>query len=175
MTGDLDIRESRLEDVSAIEAFYPEAFPDEDLLPLLRELLSLGPALLSLVGVLGGKPIGHIVFTRCTLPESEHPVALLGPLAIAPAYQRQGIGSALIRAGLIRQREADTAKVCVLGDPAYYGRLGFVPERDITPPYPLPEAWDGAWQSQSLIDPGPPLAGKLNVPEPWQNKALWTD
>jgi hypothetical protein len=41
-------------------------------------------------------------------------------------------------------------KVLVLGDPAYYGRFGFAKETAIQPPYPLPEAWDGAWQSLVL-------------------------
>ena len=54
------------------------------------------------------------------------PIAGLAPLAVLPAAQRQGVGSALVREGLARCRAAGYAIVVVLGDPAYYSRFGFV-------------------------------------------------
>jgi putative acetyltransferase len=62
----------------------------------------------------------------------------------------------------------------VLGDPAYYGRFGFIQEHKVTPPYPLPTQWVNAWQSIKQCDREPPLAGKLSVPEPWRQSALWS-
>ena len=99
--------------------------------------------------------------------------ALLGPLAVSPAWQRQGIGSAIVRAGLRRLADADVNRLYVLGDPAYYGRLGFLPEFLVEPPFPLPAEWDGAWQSQNVGEPTTPCAGKLSVPPPWLKPALW--
>jgi putative acetyltransferase len=46
---------------------------------------------------------------------------------VLPRWQRQGIGSALVRHGLALCRERGISAVVVLGDPAYYGRFGFSP------------------------------------------------
>ena len=158
---------------AAIERLYPDAFPDEDLLPLVRELLRETPIVLSLVGIIARSLAGHAVFTTCGTTAGSDKVALLGPLAVAPAWQRQGIGTAMVRAGLQRLENAGVTQVYVLGDPAYYGRLGFVPEAGVTPPYPLPEEWRGAWQSMSLGGAAPPSRGKLTVPPPWRRAKLW--
>lgn len=171
----LEIREGRPGDEAAIEALYPDAFPDEDLLPLVKDLLQMEPAALSLVGVIGSSLVGHVVFTRCRVGESNENVDLLAPLAVAPAFQKQGVGSALVRAGLDQQARAGAAWVYVLGDPNYYKRFGFLPETAVTPPYPLPDEWLGAWQSIALAKAAPPPRGKLSVPRPWRRPALWAD
>jgi putative acetyltransferase len=48
----------------------------------------------------------------------------LAPVAVEPDWQRQGLGSSLIRATLA-QSPIFSNPVFVLGDPAYYGRFGF--------------------------------------------------
>ena len=177
MVEGLEIRESVPRDLDAIETLYPAAFPDEDLRPLVRALLQEGPSVLSLVGVAGGMAdrsiAAHVIFTTCGIAGRADKVALLGPLAVAPAAQRQGIGSAMVRAGLQRLDSAGVTQVYVLGDPAYYGRLGFAPDDDVAPPYPLPADWHGAWQSISLRRAEAPRQGKLSVPQPWRQPALW--
>ena len=50
MLDELEIRESVHTDVAAIESLYPQAFPDEDLLPLVRDLLQDKAIAVSLVG-----------------------------------------------------------------------------------------------------------------------------
>ena len=67
---DLEIRESRADDLGSIETLYRAAFPDEDLVPLVRDLLDAGPAVLSLVGIRGSSLVAHIAFTFCTVGES---------------------------------------------------------------------------------------------------------
>lgn len=173
MIDDLEVRESQPTDLASIETLYPDAFPDEDLLPLVRDLLGEDPSVLSLVGIADRRLVGHVIFTICGLAECPEKVALLGPLGVASARQRQGIGSALVRAGLQRLEKTGTAQVYVLGDPAYYGRFGFEREAGVAPPYPLPEQWHGAWQSIRLRDTAPAFHGKLSVPRPWQRPALW--
>ena len=169
----LEVRESVHSDAASIEILYPAAFPDEELRPLVRKLLREGPTVLSLVGIVDKAVAGHAMFTTCSISGTTERVSLLAPLAVAPAWQRQGVGSAIVRAGLQRLENAGFTQIYVLGDPAYYGRFGFVPDDDIAPPYPLPEEWRGAWQSISLGDNKPPRRGKLCVPEPWRDPALW--
>lgn len=173
MTGQLEIRESHPGDRPAILALYPAAFPDEDLLPLLNQLLDLDTDILSLVALSDGALAGHVIFTRCRTEPGSASVALLGPLAVAPNRQRQGVGGSLIEVGLQQLETGGTARVCVLGDPGYYGRFGFTREDAVTPPYPLPAQWDGAWQSVHLKEDHATVSGALQVPGPWQNQALW--
>lgn len=169
----LEIRESVSGDSDAIELIYPEAFPDEDLLPLVRDLLNDVTVATSLVAVVDSQIAAHIIFTRCGVAGSGINVALLGPLAVAPRWQRQGLGSEIVRVGLRRLEDTDVSFVCVLGDPAYYKRLGFLPESQVLPPYRLPAEWDGAWQSQNVGDKSISCSGKLSVPRQWQEPALW--
>ncbi len=173
MIDKLEIRESRPNDVALIEKLYPEAFPDEDLLPVVRALLKEAPTVLSLVAIVDKVLAGHVMFTPCTTGGRDDKVALLAPLAVAPARQRQGIGSAIVNEGLQRLENDGVAHIFVLGDPAYYRRFGFAPDDNVAPPYPLPEEWRGAWQSLSLRSDTPSLSGKLSVPQPWRRQALW--
>ena len=160
-------------DAAAIEALYPLAFPDEDLVPLVRDLLQDPVIALSLVATIDSDIAGHAVFTHCGVDGSDSKGALLGPLAVSPGFQRQGIGSAIVRDGLQRLRKSGVHLVCVLGDPAYYERFGFMPEIRVATPYPVPAEWEGAWRSLNLGEPVTPCEGKLSVPPQWQQPALW--
>ncbi len=166
------IRESVPDDCDAIEAMYPEAFPDEDLVPLVRDLLKDPANVLSLVATIDSRIAGHVAFTRCGVSGHDVSTAMLAPLAVTPTRQRQGIGSALVRAGLQNLQVSGVALVCVLGDPAYYGRHGFTPDSSIDPPYPLPPEWKDAWQSLRL-GTSVAITGKLLVPDVWMKPALW--
>jgi putative acetyltransferase len=169
----VQVRDSTGEDIPAVVALYPRAFPEEDLVPLVTALLEDTSIRMSLVATMDGQIIGNVIFTTCGVEGDSVSVALLAPLAVAPDCQRQGVGSALVKEGLNRLTEAGCDLVCVLGDPAYYGRLGFTPESSIEAPYALPPEWTDAWQSQRLGDVAS-CAGKLLVPAQWQHAGLWT-
>ena len=162
------------QDRAAIEALYPEAFADEDLLPLVGNLLADPGITVSLVAVLGSAVVGNIIFTKCSVDGCDTRAALLAPLAVDPAFQGQGIGSALVRDGLQRLRENGTSMVFVLGDPDYYGRFGFRPEPTVATPYPLPTDWAGAWQSLRLTDAASPSGELLVLPGFWLDPGLWS-
>lgn len=167
------IRESLASDLAVIENLYPGVFPDEDLLPLVTELLQEGTNVLSLVATIDSALVGHVIFTICGIEGSSKQVALLGPLAVASAWQRQGIGSAIVNAGLQQMENVGVTQVLVLGDPAYYGRLGFVPRAKVLPPYPLPAEWQEAWQEKDLGGKESIVQGKLCPPQPWLQEHLW--
>ncbi len=167
------IREGVPADRPGIEALYPAAFPDEDLLPLVRSLLEDADNATSLIAEVDAEIVGNVIFTFGSVAGSNQRAALLAPLAVNPAKHRQGIGSELVRSGLAAMQGAGVDVVCVLGDPAYYGRFGFVAERDIEPPYALPPEWRDAWQSQSTSGTTGSISGRLTLPEPWLQPSLW--
>lgn len=114
-------------DIVAVSRVYALTFdrPDEgDMVEWLREH---GLQLLSLVAEIDGEVVGAILFTPLTIetPGGPLPAVGLSLLAVLPAYQRQGIGSALIRTGLQQLRDQGHRICCVLGHPAYYPRFGF--------------------------------------------------
>ena len=87
--------------------------------------------MVSLVAVVEGRLAGHILFTPVQIEDSskpdQQPAMGLAPMAVDPEFQRQGIGSQLVRAGLQACRDIGQAVVFVLGHPEYYPRFGFRP------------------------------------------------
>jgi putative acetyltransferase len=173
MTDALRMRPTGGDDARALEALYRSAFPDEDLLPLVRRLLREEAGILSLAAVVRGTLVGHVLFSPCAVDGHAGALALLGPLAVAPSWQRRGVGSALVREGLRRLAAQRVARVLVLGDPRYYRRFGFVPQTQISPPYPLPPEWRDAWQAVELGATPPDTKGLLRPPPAWLSPALW--
>ena len=95
-------------------------------------LREAGALSLSLVAEVDGKIVGHVAFSPVTVNDIFIDWYGLGPISVAPGYQKQGIGSKLIREGLTRLRELG-ARGCVLeGSPAYYQRFGFKPIPGLT-------------------------------------------
>ena len=174
MIDDPTLRETRPGDLPEILGLYSEAFPDEDLAPLVHDLMTGDRDVLSLGTFDGDAPAGHALFTFFGGPEQDRKAALLGPIAVAPRFQRMGLGSALVRAGFKRLMGLGVERVFVLGDPAWYGRFGFATERRATPPFPLPDAWSDAWQSAPLFPDAPVPEGPISLPEPWMRPALWS-
>lgn len=96
---------------------------------------------LTLVAEKEGIVVGHILFSYIDLVGAETlPVLGLAPLAVHPQYQRQGIGSALVQAGLAKAEEQGEAIAIVLGHPPFYSRFGFEPSvrYGIASPFPVP-------------------------------------
>ncbi|MFN6560283.1 MAG: GNAT family N-acetyltransferase [Nostoc sp. ChiSLP01] len=97
---------------------------------------------LSLVAEIEGTVVGHILFSYIDLV-NEQTLKVLGlaPLAIRPEFQKQGIGSALINAGLEIAEANKEAVVIVLGHPEFYTRFGFQTSviYGIESPFPVPE------------------------------------
>lgn len=167
------LRKATSVDLNAIDRLYRMGFPDEDLTPLVHALSEPQHQVLSLVAATNDGPVGHMMMTPCRVASTTVGVALLGPLVVSPGRQRQGIGGALVRAGLGGMARRGAAMALVLGDPAYYGRFGFAPEHDIATPRPIPPEWRGAWQSLALGSARATIRGTLAPPAPWMDPALW--
>ena len=91
-----------------------------------------GGLTLSLVAESEGKIVGHIAFSPVTVGDSAKLNAIgLGPMAVLPECQRQGIGSRLIKEGRTRLRDDGHRIVVVLGHPDYYPRFGFAPSKPL--------------------------------------------
>jgi len=125
-------RPERPGEEEAVRAVVAGAFVAEPVVADLVDALRASPDWidgLSLVADAGEGPVAHILFTRALLdaPRRLVPVLTLAPVGVAPAYQRQGIGSALIRYGLELVRQRPEPVVFLEGDPAYYHRFGFEP------------------------------------------------
>ena len=125
------IRPERPADRQAVHRVNREAFGGETEARLV-EALRASPAFipeLSLVAVRGPEIVGHILFTHVRVTESDvsQSALALAPMAVLPALQNQGIGSALVRRGLEVARRLGHHVVIVLGHPRYYPRFGFQP------------------------------------------------
>jgi predicted N-acetyltransferase YhbS len=67
------------------------------------------------------------------------PLILVGPVAVAPNRQGQGIGHQLMQA-MLCAIQTDDAPMVMIGDPEYYGRFGF--SADLTLGWTLPGPWE---------------------------------
>ncbi len=125
----MQIRPEQPKDESAIRDVLTQAFhPSKGESSLVDQLRQQNAFTLSLVAVIDEVIVGHLLFTPATIvPQTPIALAALGPVAVLPAYQSQGIGSQLITSGLNTCQERGYEAVAVLGHADYYPRFGFVP------------------------------------------------
>lgn len=114
-------------DVDAIRTVNREAFGGQAEVELVDALRANGDAAVSLVAETDTDVVGHILFSHLPIraPVAEVAAVALAPMSVLPESQRRGVGSALVRTGLDRCRNAGFEAVVVLGHPAYYPRFGF--------------------------------------------------
>jgi putative acetyltransferase len=127
------IRREAPADADAVREVHTLAFGQPDEAALVDRLRDRAAWYLGLVAVDGGALVGHIVFTPVPLDTGAGVCTLLAlaPVAVRPARQRHGIGSALVREGLAACRAAGHDVVVVVGHPAFYPRFGFVRARPL--------------------------------------------
>jgi putative acetyltransferase len=137
---------------------------EAELVDKLRDTEGFVPQL-SLVADNSGVILGHVMFTRVTL-ESDPPekVLALAPVSVYPAYQKRGIGTALIRRGLAIADERGESLVVVLGHPEYYPRFGFLPASSLGITSPWPDIPDDAFMVKPLSGYREDMKGTVRYP-----------
>lgn len=120
------IRPEQPGDEAGIRQILTAAFPTPLEARLVDDLRAAAQLKISLVTTRDDRIVGHIAFSPVTLAGIAVGLGL-APAAVAPEFQRQGFGSALITAGLALARQSAAPLIVVLGDPAYYARFGFRP------------------------------------------------
>ncbi len=139
----MNIRSETILDYPAIAEVNILAFGQENEAKLIEEIRHSDRYIpeLSLVAEVEGLVVGHILFSYIDLVgEKTLQVVGLAPMAVHPNFQRQGIGSALVQAGLEIANAREEALVIVLGHPPFYNRFGFEPSvnYEIESPFPVP-------------------------------------
>jgi putative acetyltransferase len=140
----IEIRSETAADVAAIEGVTMGAFlhaphtshTEQFIVEALRKA---GQLTVSLVADAEGAVVGHVAISPISISDGASGWYGLGPISVAPEYQRRGIGSRLMREGLRVLREHGAAGCVVLGEPGYYGRFGFRVDPNLSLPGVPPE------------------------------------
>jgi predicted N-acetyltransferase YhbS len=108
-----------------IAAFEGHPFSQQTEHLIVEALRTAGALELSLVAESEGEVVGHIAFSAAAIGGSSPGWFLLGPVAVLPPRQGEGIGRALVEAGLDALRTRGARGCVLVGDPAFYSRFGF--------------------------------------------------
>jgi putative acetyltransferase len=121
------VRAETPDDHADIRRIVDEAFGDTitgDIVDGIRASDRFVPEL-SLVAVSERQTLGHVISSYVDLVPGTRRVLQVGPLAVVPSHQRQGIGSALMHETIRIADERGEPLLLIEGSPVYYGRFGF--------------------------------------------------
>ena len=129
MKETLHIRPETPSDTKAITKINDLAFGRKNesvLISTLRSNAAFDPRL-SLVALKSGELIGHIfLFPIFIQTEQEnYPSLSLGPIAVHPEHQNQGVGGRLISQGHEAALKVGYTSVILVGHPWYYPKFGY--------------------------------------------------
>ena len=152
------VRPERAGDEDAVSALITRAFAHAahasgEEAAIVERLRCDGDLAAAFVAADGESLAGHVSFSPVLIDGEECGWFGLGPVAVAPERQREGIGTALIEHGLTHLRARGAQGCVVLGDPAYYRRFGFEPDRTLAYPAAPAEYF------QRIVFNGEPLRG----------------
>ena len=132
----VEIRKERPDDIPVIRDVNRRAFGQDQEANIVEALRSNGAVSLSLVATVDNRVVGHVMYSPARIGAVVG--AGLGPVAVLPEHQRQGIGSQLIEVGNRQLKDTGCPFIVVIGHADYYPRFGFTPAR----PLGLTCEWD---------------------------------
>jgi putative acetyltransferase len=137
----ITIRPETAADIPATRRVNELAFGSASEANLVDALREKAHPHISLVAVVEDQVVGHIFFSPVSIESGPANAMGLAPMAVLPEYQKQGIGSLLVRHGLVEAHRAGFDIVVVLGHPQYYPRFGFFPasQKELRCEYPVPD------------------------------------
>jgi putative acetyltransferase len=121
------IRAETHDDHDTIRRIVDEAFGDTDtsaIVDAIRASDRFVPEL-SLLAVSGCQAVGHVISSYVDVVPVNRRVLQVGPLAVVPSHQRQGVGSALMQETIRLADELGEPLLLIEGSDVYYGRFGF--------------------------------------------------
>lgn len=127
------IRPELPSDHASIRRIHESCFPTAAEARLVDALRAAGRLRISLVACVGPQigevgqteVVGHAGFSPVHAADGSEGLGL-APVAVLESHRRRGIAASLIRAGIAACADAGCGWAVVLGEPAYYGRFGFV-------------------------------------------------
>jgi putative acetyltransferase len=114
-------------DIDGIRDINEKAFGQSREANIVDNLRKNCEDVVSLVALEKKKIAGHVLFSPVIIEGRHGTVKGMGlaPMAVLPEFQRQGIGSQLVNAGIEHLRKIKCPFILVLGHPDYYPRFGF--------------------------------------------------
>ena len=134
MLNNLIIRAERPGDYKNTELMTMRSFwnkfgpgcSEHNMVRIIRESKDYIPEI-SRVAELDGKIVGAVFYTKAWIDDgsTKREVALLGPLAVEPTMEGNGIGGALIKESIKLAKKTEISEIILAGEPAYYPKFGF--------------------------------------------------
>ncbi|MGB8000807.1 MAG: N-acetyltransferase [Anaerobacillus sp.] len=138
----IEVREENERDHEAIAMILQNAFDGDEEAQLVQRIRATESHIpeLSLIALHNRRdPVGYILFSKVEIhtETGQVPSLALAPVGVVPELQGEGIGSMLIKDGMMRATSLGYRHVVVLGHHNYYPRFGFIPasEKNITGPF----------------------------------------
>lgn len=175
----MQIREASIDDAENIKNVHLQAFDSSEArmvsdfaVNLLNENHPV--KIFSLVAIENSEIVGHVAFSPVYLENTnEHLGYILAPLAVSPEFQKNSIGTSLVKYGLDIIATSGSFIVFVYGDPRYYSRFGFITDlaKNFIPPYTLqyPEGWQALKLNSALF----PEGGNIRCVDSLDDPDLW--
>lgn len=175
----MQIRQATIDDAEIIKNVHLQAFENSEAqmvsdfaVNLLNENHPV--KIISLVAVENNEIAGHTAFSPVFFENTnEHFGYILAPLAVSPKFQKNKIGSSLVKYGLDAISNMGAFIVFVYGDPQYYSRFGFDTDqaKNFIPPYALafPDGWHALKLNSADFHEGGTITcvDSLNDPNLW--------
>ncbi|MCD4669948.1 MAG: N-acetyltransferase [Actinomycetia bacterium] len=175
----MQIRKATQDDAENIKNVYLQAFDNSEAQMISNFAVNLlnenhPVKIISIVAIKNNEIVGHVAFSPVFYESTnKHFGYILAPLAVSPKFQKNKIGSSLVKYGLDVISKIGKFIIFVYGDPKYYYRFGFKADlaKNFIPLYTLqfPEGWQALNVNSAVFSKGTSITcvDSLNDPKLW--------